>query len=879
MRLRKRMLADLDQDIRDHIERETQDNIDRGMDPKEARYAALRKFGNVTRVMEDTREVWIFRWLDNLVQDIRFGARMLRKNPGFTAIAILTLALGIGANSAIFSAVNGILIKPLLYADSDRLVQIESAHRGPTSLSSGFLLEAISIPAARDIQAQCPAFGQVGVYGLAGSATMLGGSVPDDVSTLGVDGNFFTILGVRPLLGRAILPADAEPENDRVAVLDYALWNRDFGGDPGVVGKTINLGKTPTTIVGVMPPGFRLGMNGPGLWMPLVGWNSATDRGVHMFSVVARLRVSTTLEAANAQLKTLAAGLAAAYPKTDKGWELSAKSAKEELVGPVHTELLLLLAAVGLVLLIACINVSGMLLTRTWARHREVAIREMLGASRLRIIRQFLAESLLLSLTGGTLGLLVAFWAIPLVRAIAPPQTPRVSGIRLDSNVLLFTLAVSLLTGILFGLAPALRTSGHRIGAALKGGLGGLLAGFSTRGPRRLRSALVIAELALAVILVAGATLVARSLQKMTSVPLGYRTDHVLTVSASIYGSGCDFQHHQPCQLVLEEMLRRIQALHGVKSAAVGSGVPLRGGYVTQGIETEGQTVPKSWNGWIGLNMVTPAYFEVLGIPLLAGRDFTNSDTNSSQRVAIVNQAFAQRFLQGASPLGQGISMSKDKNGQPKWMQVVGEVGDTRDNAITEAPRPAFYVPLTQDIPARSPTFMVRTSANPLAMADAVEHQIWAVEKDAPIIRLTTMDQIVSDEVADPRFQAVLLGSFGALGLILAMVGIYGVISYGVTLRTHEIGVRMALGATRADALLMAVREGMAPTSVGVVVGTAGALALTRFLRSMLFEVKPTDPVTFVGVAALLFIVALAACYVPARRAMRVDPMVALRYE
>ncbi|HEV2491164.1 MAG TPA: ABC transporter permease [Candidatus Acidoferrales bacterium] len=874
---RSRTERDMDAELRSHIESYAEDLARTGLPRAEALRRARLEFGGLERVKEECRESRGISFIESLLQDLRFGLRMLRKSPGFTTVAVLTLALGIGANTAIFSAVNGILLEPLPYADSPRLVQIESGARGE---SYGNALEALSIPATNDVESQCPAFEKLSAYGLSGEATLLGASFPDKVGTLLVDGNFFAMLGIRPLLGRPIVHSDTEP-GIHVGVLDFDLWRRDFSSDRSVIGKTIFLDGTPTTIIGVMPSEFHFGLEeDTSVWLPLVRSGFRTNRNVHMFSAVARLRAGTTLEAANAQLRILAARLAVAYPKTDKGWNLTAKSAKAELVGDVRNELLIISVAVGFVLLIACVNVSGMFFERAWTRNREVAIRQALGATRLRIIRQFLTEGIMLSVAGGALGLLFSRWAIPVLRALAPPKTPRIEGLRLDPNVLWFTLGISVLCVILFGLAPAVRATSYPLGSELKEGLSHLLAGFAARAPRRLRCVLVIAEISLAVILATGAMLTARSLHRMLSVHLGFRTDHILTIDASIYASPCDVKHTNVCHVITQEMLRRIRTLQGVKAAAVSSVVPLRAYFSTPGIETEAQTGPiKTWNEWISDNMITSEYFRVMGIPLLAGREFSDSDTASSQRVAIVSRAFARHYLQSDNPLGQLISMSKDKKGQPQWMQVVGEVGDIR-NDITQTPQAKFYVPFLQgNWTYNGLNFLMRTSVNPLEIAEGAKHQIWAVDKDAPIDEVSTVDKIVSDVTAVPRFQTVLLGSFGLLGLLLAMIGIYGVISYSVVQRTHEIGVRMALGAGRGDVLRMVLGEGLLLATIGIAIGVAGALALTRFLRSLLFEIKPTDPATFIGVAILLALVALTACYIPARRAMNVDPMIALRYE
>lgn len=812
-------------------------------------------------------------------RDARYALRMLGKSPGFTAVAVLTLALGIGANTAIFSAVNGILLEPLPYADASQLVQITSLKvAGGAGLTTG-----VSTAAARDIEAQCPAFAGIAAYD-GNEYTFTGQAAPEKLSGANVPGNFFTLLGVRPLLGRPILAPDTKAGNSDVVVLSYAVWKGLLGGDPHWVGRKIVLNNKQYAVVGVMPSKFDYGTDERGVWLPRVPTpDDATDRESRNMGVVARLKPGATLAEANAQLKTLAARLAAAYPKTDAGWRLDVGGVKESEVGSVSGELLLLLGAVGFVLLIACFNVSGLLLARGWARQKEVAIREALGATRLRIIRQFLTESVLLALMGGGLGLLFSVWGIHMLRAMAPPGTPRVNDVNLSTNVLWFTLGVSLLAGIFFGLAPALQGSARRTGMALKEDLSGSSGGFSGRRSSKLRSLLVVVEVALTVMLVVEATLVARSFEKRTAIKLGFRTDHLLTMTVNFSKAACDETSRDnatQCQLTANNVLARVKALPGVKNVAEVSSVPLAGVSPAMSLSVQGQTPELGFSNGAPVlyRIVTPEFFRAMGMQFMKGRAFKEADAKGAERVAIVNETFAKKYLSN-QPLGKRISLNKDERGQPEWMDVAGEVSDTQDFSLGGYTFPEFYVPRAQTRAASQPNLIVRTAGDPMAMIAAVERQIWAVDKDAPITHLKTMEQILSDRVAEPRFQALLLGSFGALGLILAMVGIYGVISYGVTQRTHEIGVRMALGAQRGDVLGMVIREGMLLAGVGVAIGIGGALAMGRVLPNLLFGITSVDPPTFVVVATVLLIVAMVACYIPARRAMKVDPMVALRYE
>lgn len=811
--------------------------------------------------------------MGTLWQDIRYALRMLRRSPGFTAVAILTLALGIGANTAIFSAVYGLLLRPLPYADASRLVTVDAYKKYSVGVMS---IISFSGDGWKQIRAHAPEFEQWATYSQ-GEFALTGEVEPEKLSGSEVSGDFFSVLGVHPLFGRPILASDTQPANARVVILSYALWKDMFGSDPSVVGREITLNSQPYRVIGVMPREVDFGAGEKGLWLS----SSSPGSG----RVVARLKRGLSVEQADAQLRVAASWFAAKYPKLMTalgGWELLASPVKRD-TGNLSDGLLILFGAVGFVLLIACVNISGLLLARGWARQKEVAIRAALGASRGRIVRQFLAESMILAFAGGALGILFAAWGIRTLRLIAPPGTPHLELLQLNMVVLAFTVGVSVLAGILFGLAPALQASERRVGPALKSVLGGSPAALSARRPHRFRGAFVVAEVALSVILVTAAVLAARSLENIISVKLGFRTDHILTLSVDFSSAVCnpwDQNKLTQCQLAVGSVLNRIRALPGVRTAAATSNAPLSGfnGALSVQIERRSGQVGVAHGSLIFGRSVSPGYFRTVGIPLLQGRSFSSADAQGGELVAIINKVFARTYFEG-NPLGHRISVDKDKTGKPEWMQIVGEVGDTRDLDLTKEPAAQYYIPFDQETNFPGGSFVVRTSEDPLAIIAGARQAIWAVDKDAPITNVETMDQIVSSSIAEPRFRTSLLGAFGALGLILAMVGIYGVISYGVTQRTHEIGVRMALGAQPANVLRMIIREGMLLAGAGIIVGIGGALALTQFLRSLLFQIKPNDPATLLGVSVALALVALTACYAPARRAMRVDPMVALRYE
>jgi putative ABC transport system permease protein len=867
-----------------------------------------------------------FSLLTDLRQDVRFALRMLRKSPGFTAVAVLTLALGIGANTAIFSAVNGIWLEPRLKAHFSRMVTVD----------------LLSISEIHAIQKQSTAFKRTAIY-QGYSCLVLGGGVPVQAMNGYVSDDFFPMLGVKPLLGRYILPADTEG-NDRVAVLSYGLWMDDFGGDRQIIGRRISVDGKPYTVIGVMPKGFVLGVtwggSSPGLWMPSAFPLSDPTSHGRFSSFVARLKSGVTVGQVRAQLNAVYARLEAEYPRQYPsaaerygryGWIVT--PGIQGRPSPVITfALFILLGAVGFVLLMACVNVASLLVARSWTRQREMAIRIALGATRRRIAQQLLSESLVLALAGGMLGALLSVWGVRVLRIIAPPGTPRAEYIRVDSNVLWFTLGISLLAAVLVGLAPALQAASRRAGSTLKGGLAGSFAEVSLGRSHRIRSALVVLEVTLALIVVTGGALMMRSFYELMHVNTGVRADHVITMSVQLSDQVCNnnasdstalkrldlgklvklakklhvsglagmskqelmlqisrYESATKCALANINLLNGVRLLPGVERAALADSGPFQGGSLTtsslypgepswDGLYIEGRTGNQLESGDIEGRSVTPGFFAAMGIHLLKGRDFRPTDANRHD-LAIVSQGFAQEYIPG-DPLGKRFSVGEDANGHRQWVEIVGEVNDVRDRAVEElASGPVYYTPFYFLGSSLGEEIIVRASMDPVILVPAIERIIRSVDSNAPITHVETVDQIIAQSAAEPRFQTFLLSSFGALGLLLAVIGVYGVVSFSAVQRTQEIGVRMALGAQRGDVLRMMIREGMVLAGAGIAFGIGAALTLTRFLRSMLFEIKPTDPVTCVGVAVLLAIVALAACYIPARRAMRIDPMVALRYE
>jgi predicted permease len=798
-------------------------------------------------------------------------------------VAVLTLALGIGVNTAMFSVVDGILLESLPYPDASRLVTIRGEVK--SGKFAGFP-QGLSYIEGQNIQAHATAFNQMAFYQGGLGARIKTDLMPDFVTQTLVSPDFFPLMSIPPLLGKPILPGEELAGGKGVAVVSYRLWQEDFGGDANILGRRFLIDDKSYEVVGVMPKEFafdgRFGEKH--LWLPLIP-NPELDVNpeARWYSVIARLKPDATLQQANAQLQALLAGLATAYPRIQKDQEFVASNLKTGMVTEVRPALLTLFAAAGFVLFLACVNISSLLVARAWTRQREVSIRKALGATRPRLILQFLAENVPLAFAGGALGLLLSTWCLRLLLGIAPARTPRLENIHLNATVLWFTFGISVLAVFLFGLAPALHASSRRIAVGLKDGWAGSSAGSVAQPRHFLRDTLVVLEISLALILVLSAALMLRSFEKLIHVETGVRTDHVLTMSASFSDAACGFRTPEKCELTNAEILNRIRSLPGVQHASISQGFALMGGaYGVSDLYVEGapdEQLAVQGDRMLMQHHVTPGYFETLGIPILEGRDFKAADDSRAASVAIVNQAFARVFLHSA-PLGTHIAVEKDKNGNPRWMQIVGIVRDDRDFKLSEGPKPLYYAPLAQGGALGFGNILVRTQRpDPLSLVPEIEKQIWTVDKNAPIQDITTLDRKVSDSVAEPRFQTSLIGSFGGVGLLLAIVGIHGVMSYAVVQQTHEIGVRMALGAHPSDVLRLVVGHGARLALIGIAAGLAVSWGLTRFLRSQLFEITPTDPATFIVVPILLMLVALAACYVPARRATHIDPLTALRHE
>ena len=800
-----------------------------------------------------------------LWQDLRYGALMLLKQPGFTLVAVFTLALGIGANSAIFSVVNGVLLRPMPLEDPDRLIKIWE-----TFLPSGH--GTTSAPNLKDWREQNTVFNGIAAYQFS-SFNLREQESPERLQGATVSPNFFDVVGAHPRLGRAFQTGEDEAGRNRVALLSHGLWQRAFGGDAGVVGKEIPLNGENYMVIGVMPPDFRFPSRLTEIWVPLVIPPDLIDnRGSHWMFTLARLKPEVGFEQAREQMVSIAKRLERQYPDSQAGRSVFLIPLQEETVQGIRPALRALMFAVGFVLLIACANVANLLLARATSRRREIAVRTALGAGRLRLVRQLLTESLLLAGAGGALGLALAKWGMEALLVLAENFLPRANEVSLDWRVAGFTAALSLLTGVFFGLIPALQSSRVDLQSSLKEGAG---AGGGAQ-TNWLRGALVAAEVAATMVLLIGAGLLVKSFIRLYETDLGFKAENVLTMSLALPES--KYPDVRAAAAFYQKLLERVASLPGARSAGVINHLPLQEWGFNGDIAIEGQgPVEPGRQPRAEFRATSQDYFRTLSVPLISGRFFTAQDQSDSAPVVIVNQTLARRFLPGQDPIGKRIrAIGKD------WRTVIGVVGDVRQSGVTQAARAEIFVPLTQAIftpLTQTMSLAVRADANPEALISAVRNTVREVDPAQPVFNVKTMEAVVADSISDRRLNMLLLGIFAAVALTLAMIGIYSVMSYTVSQHTREIGVRMALGARPLDVLKLVVGQGMVLTLAGVGLGLAGAFGLTRLMATLLYGVTATDPMTFVIVSALLVIVALLACYVPARRATKVDPMVALRGE
>ena len=886
-----RLEHDLDDELRAHIEMRTQDNIAGGMSPDDARYDARRRFGNTTLMKEDTRAMDIVGWLETLGQNLRYALRMLRRSPGFTLVAVLTLALGIGANVAIFTVVHAVLLQPLPFPHPEQLVRVYDDIRSSNTHNVG-----MSVPELWDLRDHSGVFQDISVI-FPANANITGAEHPQRIEFLGTNANYFTMLGVHAQIGRTYLPSDALPGFSEPVVISDAYWRRAYGADPRVLGQKIRIDGDIYAIVGVMPPDFRHPGRALGddvdLWAT-TGFAAQPfpDPPVRAFrllpGVMGRLKSGLTVAQAQAQLNNFVAQLTRQYPDeypSAAGWSLRLAPAHQDLVGSVRTELLVLLAAVGFVLLIACVNLANLLLARSASRQREIAIRLALGASRARLIVQLLTESILLAAISGAAALITVVCFKNSLLHLAPADLPRLSEVSLSPGVLLFAFFISIFTGVIFGLAPALQTARASHITALREGARG---SGSSKHQLQFSRFLIASEIALSLVLLIGAGLLVRSFRQLLQVQPGFEPHHLITTR--IWLAIPNDPKEDPYFTVEkraafhQELLRRLSTLPGVEGVAVGNGpsLPMDFNHFRSPFVIENHPFDVEQTPVAELASVSPSYFSVLKTPLAAGRAFAESDDSKGQPVAIIDETLAHQYWPNSpfDALGHRLrfTVGRRSTAPRPWATVVGVVGNIKSDGLDAASSPHIYLPLYQG-PTYDGVVYVRTSSDPGTLGDLVRVQVQSVDPTIPVFNVRTMDSVLSTFLAQRRFALELLAIFAVVALLLASVGIYGVMAYTFSRRTNEIGIRLAMGAQRRDILKMAFAESSFVIVSGVSAGVLGSLILTRFLQSMLFDVKPSDPATFAAIAALLAAVALFACFIPAHRATRVDPLIALRHE
>ncbi len=876
---REQLDHDLDEELRSHIEMRAADNTAAGMSPQQARYEAQKRFGNTTLLKEDTRGVDIISWLDEAARDFRLALRLLQRSPGFTIVAILTLALGIGANTAIFSVIDSVLLRPLPYHEPDQLVMVwenNSQHPNPHN--------TVSPPNFVDWQSRNTIFSSM-AYIFDGRDNLTGNGDPQEVVVQDVSVNFFSLLGVNLLLGPGFTPENGQAGHDNVVILSYGFWNEHFAADPAIVGKSVVLNGHPQTVVGVAPQKFQWFIKDgsftgakPQMWSPFVfpqSWSNHKDMG-RFITVVARMKPGATYSQAQTQMTAIASQLEHEYPDSQSHWGVNVVPLRDQISGALRPSLLVLFGAVAFVLLIACANVSSLLLARAASRERELAIRTAIGASRWRIARQLLMESLLLALIGGGLGVALAVWGTNALLAASPRNLLDLAAISLDLRVLTFAVASTLLAGLLFGFLPSYISAHSRISETLKEGGRG-----SSAANRRAfaRNAFVVAQLGLALVLLTGSGLLIRSFVRLIGVDPGFDTGHLLTFKVSL--PRAKYGKDPVCLAFFQQLLAKLSTVPGVRSATMESFPPLAGLGAATAVHLLSQPpLALSDLPVTNVQVVGSNYFSTMNIPLRAGRLFNAQELTEEKHVTIINQAFADKYLHGVNPLGQkaAIYMKSLSETELQPSKIIGVIGDVHQMGLDTVPEPTVYWP-HPELVMSGMTILVRTANDPRLIAPAARAALQQLDPELPLAGVATMDQLLADSLSRSRFTMLLLGIFAGVALVLAAVGIYGLIAYSVTQRTQELGIRIALGAQRRDVLRLVLAQGTRLTFLGVAIGLFAALALSRLLSTLLFAVSATDPLTFAGVATLLAVVALLACFIPARRATRVDPIVALRYE
>jgi putative ABC transport system permease protein len=872
---REHIERDLDAEVSSYSDLLEEEKMSNGMNSTDAKRAARMSMGGPEQLKEEIRSVRAGAWLETLWQDVRYAARLLRKNPGFTAIAVLTLALGIGANTAVFSVVNAVVLRPLPYKNSERIVSVKTSAAMLANLELGN-----SWVAFEQIRQNASSFDQLTAFRSYTMALTASGD-PARLSVMKVADGFFDFFGAGPQLGRVFVAGDQTESQGRAAVLSDAFWRTHFGADPGVIGRTIILNKEAFVVVGVAERGFAYPQRAS-IWLPLGLSNDFRQNALNFdVEILARLRSGSSIAQAQSQLNVIANQIAASNPPLKTGYKLQTATLLSRRIGDIRSTYLMLFAASSFVLLIACANLASFILSRGSARQREMAMRAALGASRGRLICQTLVENCLLGLFGGAFGAVLASIGISAFRIIAAGVIPRTNEIVADPAMLWFAIASSLVAGILCGIVPALRAAGSDPNAALKEGAVGAASFVGGTRQSKLGGMLVISEIALAFVLLIGAVVTVEGFKKLLNTNSGMHTDHILTFSLPL-GAASDQGDHfrdyvDSLHAKIQDVLGRLRALPGVKDAAVTDHVVMGGSlWVFTGFTVEDSVaLPSVTQRTVQGRQVSAGYFEMLGVPLIRGRFFTERDVPNSEKVAIINEAAARQLWGKVDVVGKRYSMS----GKPgDWTEIVGVVANTREVDLNSTPQPVFYSPILQETPVGL-QLIVRTAQDPSALASLVSREVRIVDKDQPITNIATMDQIIHDHASSERLSAALLTFFGAIGLGLALLGVYGVVAYSVSRRTREIGIRMALGANPFDVMRMVIRQGLILAMIGVAIGAAGAVALKQVLQNNFTVANTNDVATYLVAGMLVIIVACLACYVPARRAMRVDPMVALRYE
>lgn len=861
---------DFEAELKEHLSLLTERYIQQGMTPEDAERVARRRFGNTTLLQENRRDIQTIPLVEAFWRDLAYAIRMLRKNPGFSTAAVLTLALGIGANTTIFSICNAVLLKPLPYAEPDRIVMLWEQQR---SGSLGTVAPANFV----DWRAQSRSFSEVAALNPFSSFILGDQDEPARLAGAAVSSNFFSLLGVRFELGRNFFASEDRPGWNHVAILSHRTWQRRFGARADIAGKRITLSDTGYTVVGVLPPDFQFGSkasdfqarNQFDVWVPMALNSEKLQRGTHPLRVFARLKPGIALPQAQADLNVIAANLARQYPEDNKDKGIIAVPLVEQITANVRRALLTLLSAVGLVLLIACANVANLLLSRAAARRKEMAVRVALGAGRRRLAQQLLTESILLAILGGASGLILAIAAMWALTRHLPADLSRASGIAVDEQIIVFTGLISVLTGVVFGLGPLFQTQRVNANEALK--QNERVAGGTQS---RLRNSLVVGQIAITMVLLIGAGLMAKSFWALLHVSPGFRTEHILTARLSLPPSR--YPDVRRIAAFERELLEKVRATPGVQSAGLTAYLPLSGTDNGWAFFIEGRPpLPVGVYNVAKYRPVSSGYFETIGIPLLRGRAFTTVDSEDAPWVVIINESMARAYWGKEDPVGRRLHF-----GSPVWRTVIGVVGDVLHEGLDGEARPEMYVPFEQAPNKETgPTIVVRTGLDRAAAAAAVRSAVSAIDHTMPVDQIDTMEQVVSISVAQPRFRTVMLAAFSILALVMASIGIYGVMNYLVIQRTREFGIRLSVGATQRDVLRLVLGRAAVLIGSGLGLGLAGAVVLARLIASLLYSVRPLDPLTFAAVPLLLSAVALTASYIPARRATRVDPMIALRYE